>query len=115
MMQKPKKLILIQTAAKLTKSNIKGVAASKEVYPGSEDIRCATGEPVADIAEDTDLLILLCYHVTSNLNCIIFRYYAKSKSKKERVCETHWLQPALGPDVCKMLLFTRAITGCDIT
>ncbi|KAK7484607.1 hypothetical protein BaRGS_00024133 [Batillaria attramentaria] len=34
-----KKLILIQTAAKLTKSNIKGVAASKEVYPGSEDIR----------------------------------------------------------------------------
>ncbi|KAK7497124.1 hypothetical protein BaRGS_00011654 [Batillaria attramentaria] len=67
-------------------------------------IRCATGQPVADIGEDTDLLILLCYHVTSNLNCIIFRYYAKSKSQK-----------ALGPDVCTLLLFTHAITGCDTT
>ncbi|KAK7476632.1 hypothetical protein BaRGS_00032107 [Batillaria attramentaria] len=54
-----------------------------EDYPDDDELP-PLFKPVADIAEDTDLLILLCYHVTSNLNCIIFRYYAKSKPKKER-------------------------------
>ena len=38
-----KKLNLITTAAKLIKSDIRGVFGTKDVYPGSEDIKSAQG------------------------------------------------------------------------
>ena len=78
-------------------------------------IRRAADQPVVVIGEDTDLLILLCHHVSSDLNNIIFKSDSRLKSKKQRVWDIQWLQQALGEDVSQALLFVHAITGCDTT
>jgi len=78
-------------------------------------VKCAADNPVVVIGEDTDLLILLCHHVSPNLKTIIFRSDSKSKSKKHREWDIQWLQQALGKDICQALLFVHAITGCDTT
>lgn len=68
------------------------------------------------IGEDTDLLVLLCYHSSFEGHNIYFR----SEKRQDAKCSTKvWniksLKRELGIDNCKHILFTHAILGCDTT
>ena len=66
------------------------------------------------ICEDTDILVLLCYHTHSGLKPVYMR------SDKANVTHNHtWyiqvLKERLGPETCRLLLFCYALNGTDCT
>ena len=61
--------------------------------------------------EYTTILVLLHLHADTNLFGLIFR---SERRNMVRVCNMRWLQNALGPQICNLLLFAHAIAGCDI-
>jgi hypothetical protein len=66
------------------------------------------------IGDDTDLLVLLCYHASAMSFPIYFQ--PRSKPHREAVSwDIHKLQGHLGADVCQNILFIHAILGCDTT
>ena len=66
------------------------------------------------IGEDTDLLVLLCYHVDLHGKDIFLKSETKSIAKK-KVWDMKKTKFVLGQDLCKALPFVHAITGCDTT
>jgi hypothetical protein len=70
--------------------------------------------PVCLVGDDTDLLVLLCYHTKDTTTNLYFRPEPKQVGKHLPQC---WniaiLKRAMGPQVCKSILFTHAFHGCD--
>ena len=66
------------------------------------------------IGEDTDLLVLLLYHMKPGQKSVFFRSDKKTTSQV-RVYNINKLKILLGPDLCSHLLFIHAFTGCDTT
>ena len=64
------------------------------------------------VGEDTDLLILLLFHVKSNMKDVFFSSTRASATRRWEIKRT---QSCLGPNVCKNILFAHALGGCDIT
>ena len=58
-------------------------------------------------AEDTDILILLLYHLEENTNIYM--------ATRKHTINIHSLQQTLGKEMCKSLLFVHAMSGCDTT
>ena len=65
------------------------------------------------ISEDTDLLVLLLFHCSTEHN----RVFMKSSTSKfdVRIWDIKQVQGALGPNLWKYFLFAHAIGGCDTT
>ena len=80
-------------------------------------VKCAENRDVALIGEDTDLLVLLCYHANLQNNRIFFKSEPKQKlsSKCLRVWDIKKTKELLGPNTCHLLPFIHAFTGCDTT
>jgi len=67
------------------------------------------------IGEDTDILVLLCFHA-QNESKVFFRSDTRqSKVKPNRVWDITKTQAKLTMSVCECLLFLHAFTGCDTT
>lgn len=66
------------------------------------------------IGEDTDLLILLLYHMDPDRKTLYFRSDNKSR-KQLRVYNINKLKCLLGDKLCSELPFIHAFTGCDTT
>ncbi|KAK7109451.1 hypothetical protein V1264_013491 [Littorina saxatilis] len=64
------------------------------------------------VGEDTDLLILLLFHVKSDMKDVFF---SSSKASTTRLWDIRSTQSRLGPNVCKNILFAHAFSGCDTT
>ena len=64
------------------------------------------------IGEDTDLLVLLLYHVEVT-NCT--ELYFRSDKAKSNTYDIKVLKQILGEAACRDLLFLHAFTGCDST
>jgi len=68
------------------------------------------------IGDDTDLLVLLCYHVGNTRFNVFFKPEIKSNTRKTNRCwNIKSTQSHLGIEVCKNILFIHAILGCDTT
>lgn len=67
------------------------------------------------VGDDTDLLILLCYHAESTLNDIFFMPEPRQRSKTRRIWNIKQTRSSLGLNLCNSLLFAHAILGCDTT
>ena len=67
------------------------------------------------VGEDTDLLILLCYHANLQSCDILFKPEPKKSTKRPRVWSIKSVKKQLGPEVCNNILFLHAILGCDTT
>ena len=67
----------------------------------------------AVVEKDTDLLVLLLFHVNFEHRNV----FSTSSSKKRgaKVCGTKAVQDAVGASVCQTILFARATGGCDTT
>lgn len=62
------------------------------------------------VGDDTDLLILLCYHASLDSHSIFFQPEPKKTTKDIQV-----VLEQLGPEVCSNILFQHAVLGCDTT
>ncbi|CAH1113074.1 unnamed protein product [Psylliodes chrysocephalus] len=63
---------------------------------------------VTVVADDTDILVLLIYHNIRNI-CL------QSSTYSDRKRDIKSMQHILGEKECKIILFSHALTGCDIT
>ena len=64
------------------------------------------------VGEDTDLLVLLLFHVKSNMKNV---YFSSSKTTVTRAWDIKKTQADVGLNVCKHILFAHAFSGCDTT
>ena len=67
------------------------------------------------VGENTDLLILLCYHANLDSHNIFFRPEPKKNTKKPRLWSIKAVKEQLGPEICSNILFLHAVLGCDTT
>ena len=77
-------------------------------------VQCSMSRPTVLIGDDTDLLVLLCYHASPQSMPL----YLKPRHKMNQAdvsWDIHHLQNHLGNDMCRNILFLHAILGCDTT
>ena len=68
------------------------------------------------VGDDTDLLVLLCYHAHDTAHHVFFRPESRSNVKKRpKSWNITTTRATLGSLVCCNILFTHAILGCDTT
>ena len=67
--------------------------------------------PVTLIGEDTDLLVLLLYHVDVNSKPLYFK--SSKKSNEMKINNILHYKTILGSEIYPKLLFQHAFTGCD--
>ena len=65
------------------------------------------------IGDDTNLLVLLCYHADITANELFFKPEPKQRSNTRRIWNIKKTKSALGPDVCTNIV--HAVLGCDTT
>lgn len=75
----------------------------------------ASEGPTVLVGDDTDLLILLCYHMRTDGYDLYFRPEPKANSKEIRVWNMRKVAEELGSDLCQNMLFLHAVLGCDTT
>ena len=66
------------------------------------------------VGDDTDLLVLLIHHVPLESKDIFFASERK-KNSKGRVWNIKKVKAGLGPLLCKHILFSHTVLGCDTT
>jgi len=80
------------------------------------DVAERTTKPTFLVADDTDILILLCFHSHPNTPNIYFRPEPRYGLRKAPRCwNIAMLRTILGQQVCNNMLFMHAILGCDTT
>ena len=67
------------------------------------------------MGDDTDLLVLLLYHVDMDGHEVFFRPEPKATAKKMRIWNIKRSKETLGMHICANLPFVHAILGCDST
>ncbi|KAL8570890.1 hypothetical protein ACOMHN_023563 [Nucella lapillus] len=91
-----------------------------QIHHAKDDADCLIVKTTLDVAassttvligEDTDLLVLLLYHVTDNLHGVYFM----PSGRKAKLWDIKTTRAKIGTETCKRLLFAHAITGCDTT
>ena len=67
------------------------------------------------VADDTDLVILLCYYADPDGFYLFMQCSTRGTTKKNRVWDIKVTQSELGADICNNILFIHAILGCGTT
>ena len=67
------------------------------------------------VGDDTELLILLCYHAELDVFDLFFQPEPKANSTKRRSWNIKSAKEKLGQEICRHILFIHAISGCDTT
>ena len=67
------------------------------------------------IGEDTDTLILLCYHANYTRHNIFYTSDVKSGTKRKKIWDINQTKESLGFRICKLLPVLHALSGCDTT
>ena len=65
------------------------------------------------IGEDTDVLVLLCYHADDSAYNIYYTSDVKSGNKKKKIWDINRTRQTLGLAVCELLPVVHAKAGCD--
>ena len=78
-------------------------------------VSCTASKPTVVIGEDTELLVLLCFHGDMDGCDLYFHSEVKSTGKKQRIWDIKSTKNRLGLDTCKLLPVVHAISGCDTT
>ena len=78
-------------------------------------VQSATTTSTVLVGDDTDLIVLLCYHANMEAHDLFFHPESKSNTKKNRIWNIKAIKQMLGPDICNHILFIHALLGCDTT
>ncbi|KAK3709221.1 hypothetical protein QZH41_004579 [Actinostola sp. cb2023] len=98
-------------AARCTSAHAVGDADLLIVQTAVESARYTT---TALVGDDTDLLVLLCFHADMEMHDLFFMPEPRHRSTKpRRIWNIKETKLALGPSVCANILFVHAILGCD--
>ena len=76
-------------------------------------VELATRVNTVLVGDDTDLLILLCYHANLDSHSIFFRPEPKKGTKNPRVWDIKAVKKQLGHEICTHILFLHAVLECD--
>ena len=70
--------------------------------------------PIAVVANDTDILVMLGFHLTAAMSDILFVWETRSKGSVMHKCiSVEKVQNNLGEKACQQLLTAHALGGCD--
>ena len=102
-------------AAKMRHENIEVLQAEDDadLLIAKTALAVAEHQTTVVIGEDTDILVLLCHHIKDNHMQIIFRSGKQSHGKGCKTWDINKTAQMLGKDVCKLLPFVHALSGCD--
>lgn len=79
-------------------------------------VACADKQDTILIGDDTDLLVLLCFHANDTQYNVFFRPEPRKQSQRPSRCwNIKATRARLGDIVCNNFLFIHAILGCDTT
>ena len=67
------------------------------------------------VADDTDLVILLCYYADPDGFDLFMQCSTRRTTKKNRIWDIKVTQSELGAHICNNILFIHARLGCDTT
>ena len=67
------------------------------------------------LADDTDLVILLCYYAYPDGFDLFMQCSTRGTTKKNRICDIKVTQCEMGADTCNNIMFIHAILGYDTT
>ena len=67
------------------------------------------------VGEDTDLVVLLCYHASLDSHDLFFSPEPKKNTKKLCIWNIRAIKEKLSQRICNFILFIHAILGCDTT
>jgi hypothetical protein len=91
-------------------------AADADVTIVKTAVEWATRKKATLIGEDTDLLVLLCYHAVLEDNDIVFRSDRHvGLTRKVKVWSVRKTKTVLGKRICNLHPAVHALTGCDTT
>jgi len=80
-----------------------------------QPVSSASRQDTVLIGDDTDLLVLLCYHANLKSHELIFAPEPKKGAKKRRIWHIKQVKQSLGPAICRNILLLHAMLGCDTT
>ena len=89
---------------------VKHASADADTLIAKTAIDAVQDQNVTLVADDTDLLCLLLFHLSVNAP-----YRLTMKTKSARQYDIKLLKESLGVEMCRHILFAHAITGCDTT
>ena len=78
-------------------------------------VECSLQINTIVVGDDTDLLVLLCYHCEFSSQDVFFQPEPKANTAKHRVWDLRKTKTVLGVKVIQVILFVHAILGCDTT
>lgn len=67
------------------------------------------------VGDDTNILVLLCFHADVAAHKFYFIPEPKKSSTKQRTCDIKIAKSIFRLDICSRHLFMHAILGCDTT
>ena len=82
------------------------------VQKAVQSATCCNTVPVGD---DTDILVLICYHASLASHDLFFCTETKTNTKQPRIWYIKAVKQLLGPDICQDIIFLHAVLGCDTT
>lgn len=112
-----KKLFITTLRGFLEKDGIHTIQADgdADVLIVETAVESAAIETTVLVGDDTDLLVLLCYHTKQNGFDLYFRPEPKANAKQAKVWNMKKVQWEIGHVTCQNMLFLHAIAGCDTT
>ena len=78
-------------------------------------VECSLQINTIEVGDDTDLLVLLCYHCEFSSHDVFFQPEPKANTAKHRVWDPRKTKTVLGVKVIQVILFVHAILDCDTT
>ncbi len=81
----------------------------------STAVQEATSHDTVVVGEDTDVLVLLCHHGDDSSHNLLYKSDIRRANKTNKVWDIKKTKTVLGPELCSMLPFIHAYTGCDTT
>ena len=78
-------------------------------------VQSAATKSTVLVADDTDLVILLCYYADPDGFALFMQCSTRGTTKENRIWNIKVTQSELGADICNNILFIHAILGWDTT
>ena len=78
-------------------------------------VQSAAAKSTVLVADDTDLVILLCYYADPDGFALFMQCSTRGTTKENRIWDIKVTQSELGADICNNILFIHTILGWDTT
>ena len=115
--QRNKQRFLNLLSTKLREQHIEVLQADDDadLLIAQTALNSAKDRPTIVVGEDTDVLVLLLYHIQNYHQKVIYHSAKHSQGKACRIWDINKTAKLHGETTCRLLPFVHAVTGCDTT